>query len=71
MKKEKLRGKDLAAIGYTDTDVRSLALHLVTKGYKHESKETKIALLKQVVDNPAEFTSHSILGPIAFKLIDN
>lgn len=70
MKKEKLRGKDLVAIGYDDTAIRSLAMLLVSKGYKHRSKEEKLQLLEQVINDPAIYTQHKILGPVAIKLVD-
>lgn len=70
MKKEKLRGKDLVAIGYSDTTIRSLAMQLVGKGYKYDTKETKIKLLTEVLGNPSEYTQHAVLGPIAIKLLD-
>ena len=69
-KKEKLRGKDVAAIGYSNTEIRSLAMQLVGQGYKHSSTEEKLTLLKQVIANPESYTGHDILGPIAIKLVD-
>ncbi len=70
MKKEKLRGKDLVAIGYQDTAIRSLAMLLVGKGYKHTSKKEKLELLQQVAQHPKDYTQHTVLGPVAIKLLD-
>ncbi|BDS13682.1 RtcB family protein [Aureispira anguillae] len=70
MKKEKLRGKDLAAIGYTETEIRSLAMLLVGKGYKYTSKAEKIAILKAVIKTPHNYIQDKIMGPVAIKLID-
>lgn len=70
MKKEKLRGKDLVAIGYQDTAIRSLAMLLVGKGYKHTSKKEKLELLQQVAQQPKDYTQHTVLGPVAIKLLD-
>lgn len=70
MKKQKLRGKDLAAIGYADTEIRSLAMQLVGKAYKHDSAETQLNILRQVLENPNDFRQHKVLSPIALKMID-
>lgn len=70
MKKEKLRGKDLQAIGYTDSAIRSLAMLLVNKGYKYASKAEKLKHLEQVIQAPKAYLQDAILGPIAIKLTD-
>ncbi len=70
MKKDKLRGKDLVALGYTDSEIRSLAMQLTGKGYKHSNKEEKLKILQQLITKPEDFRMHKILGPVALKLMD-
>lgn len=70
MKKEKLRGKDLVAIGYHDTAIRSLAMQVVGKAMKYQSKEEKIAILEQLIATPDQYTNHAQWNPIAIKLVD-
>lgn len=70
-KKDKIRGKDLLAIGYTETETRSLAMMIVGRKYKFESKEKKIELLQALVDNPEDYLENEHLSPIAIKLLNH
>jgi tRNA-splicing ligase RtcB (3'-phosphate/5'-hydroxy nucleic acid ligase) len=67
--KSKLRGKDLSDMGYLDNEIRSLAMQIVGKGYKHTSIEQQLLILRQLIDNPKQYITDTILSPVANKLI--
>lgn len=69
-KKAKLRGKDLSQLGYQDAAIRSLAMIIVGKAYKYESKETKMEVLQKLITTPEDYIGDSILAPIAIKIAD-
>lgn len=69
-KKEKLRGKDVEALGYNDTALRSLAMQLIARAAKHESVETQLNTLAALLATPEKYKQDKILSPLALKLID-
>lgn len=70
MRKLKLSGKDLRAIGYPESPVISLAMDIMEKNYKRNSKEHVLGLLKSVLVRPHEYKEDEILGRIAQALIE-
>src|SRR4051812_5770708 len=66
----KLSGKDLRAIGYPESPVISLALNIMEKNYKRNSKEHALGLLKAVLVKPGEYEEDEILGKIAVALLE-
>src|SRR3954466_3776833 len=66
----KLSGKDLRAIGYPESPVISLAMDVMEKNYKRNSKEHALGLLKAVLVRPHEYAQDEILGKIARALIE-
>lgn len=70
-KKEKLKGKEVAKLGYTDTTTRSLAMQIVQKAGKHDSLATKMALLQRIITQPENYKTHKDYGPIAQQLLSN
>jgi tRNA-splicing ligase RtcB len=69
MSKLQIRGKDIRAIGYPEGPVVSMAIHAMTKHYKHHSIEDVLAVLKKVLDEPAVYKEDEMLGKIAAALI--
>ncbi len=69
MKKLKIEGKELRAIGYPEGPVISVVMNLVQKEYKHQSKEDVMELLKKVLANPVEYKDDAVLALIAEKLM--
>lgn len=69
-KKEKLRGKDLAALGYNDSEARSLAMQVVGRAYKHSSADEQLDILQKLIQDPNAYTTDAILGIVANKLIE-
>ncbi len=70
IKKRKLRGKDLVAIGYQDTTLRSLAMQLVKKNYKYHNFKEKIDLLKKIITHPKTYKTDAIWSPLAHRILD-
>jgi len=70
MKKLKLKGKDLRAIGYPEGPVISVAMNVMEKNYKHTSLEDALEILKSVLVNPAEYIEDGVLSPITNFLIE-
>lgn len=69
MAKLKLRGKDLRAIGFPEGPVISIAMNIMEKNYKFESKEVVMNLLRKILEVPVEYAGDSVLGLIAQQLI--
>jgi tRNA-splicing ligase RtcB (3'-phosphate/5'-hydroxy nucleic acid ligase) len=60
-----LRTKDLSKLGYTDDRARSLAINIITKYFKHHSKQELTDLLTAVKNDPAAYAQDEYLGKIA------
>ena len=69
MKKIKLTGKQLRAIGYPEGPVISVAMNTIEKHYKFEKEEKVMDLLKAVLASPVEYENDAVLGLIAKKLM--
>ena len=69
MAKLKLRGKELRGIGYPEGPVISLAMNIMEKAYKHSTEEEALAILKKVLETPADYVSDEVLGKIAQALM--
>ena len=69
MAKLKLRGKDLRGIGYPEGPVISLAMNIMERAYKHSTEEEAMAVLKRVLETPAEYVNDEVLGKIAQALM--
>lgn len=70
MGKLKLAGKDLRAIGYPESPVISLAMDIMEKNYKRNSKEHALNLLSSVLAHPGDYIHHETLGKISNALIE-
>ncbi len=70
MAKLKLRGKDLIDIGYPQNKSVSIAIDIMQKHFKKESKPKALAMLKEVLENPEKFKGDGTFGKIAEALLD-
>src|SRR5690349_20860583 len=70
MAKLKLSGKDLRSIGYPESPVISLAMDIMEKNFKRNSKEYALGLLKAILAKPDAYVEDEILGKIARALIE-
>lgn len=64
-----LTGNDLKKIGFAEGKALGLALDLVEKEYAELSLDDKLALLKQILNNPSSFINDAVLAPIASELL--
>ena len=64
-----LRTKDLSNIGYTNDQLRSLVTGIITKNFKHHTKEQLLELLIAIKNNPEQYENDVITGKIAQKII--
>ncbi|MGB0524639.1 MAG: RtcB family protein [Flammeovirgaceae bacterium] len=69
MATSKLRGKDLQKLGFPSHKVISIALGVMGRNYKKQSKEFKLNLLAQLLAKPENYEDDQILGKIAQELI--
>lgn len=69
MSKLSLTGKELRNIGYPEGPVISMAMNIMQKAYKHESKDTALAVLSKVLAAPQDYGADEVLGPIAKQLL--
>ncbi|HEX9509748.1 MAG TPA: RtcB family protein [Puia sp.] len=65
-----LKAKDLSKIGYTNDQARSLVINIISKHFKHHSKEELIALLTQIKDHPVDYRKDAIWGKTACTFLD-
>jgi tRNA-splicing ligase RtcB len=63
-----IKTKDLSRLGYTDNKARSLAINIISKHFKHTSKEEILGILKKVIENTDDFVTHETLGILARSL---
>lgn len=69
MKKLKLSGKQIRAIGYPEGPVVSVAMHTMCTQFKHHSEDDALEILKQILNAPENYLEDEILKPIAEKLM--
>jgi len=65
MGNSKLRSKDLRKIKYESNETISLALGIMAKHYKYESKAAKLQILESVLTNPKNFIDNENLSQLA------
>jgi len=69
MAKLKINSKDLRMIGYPDGPVVSVAMTTFNRHFKFWTKDAAVALLKDILCDPARFAGEDILGCIARHLV--
>lgn len=65
-----IKTKELSKIGYTNDRARSLVINIISKHFKHHTKEQLITLLTNIKDDPAAYAADEIVGVIAETFID-
>jgi tRNA-splicing ligase RtcB len=63
--KLKLTGKQLRSIGFPEGPVISVAMQVMEKNYKHHSVDEALAILTNVLEEPANYAEDEILSAIA------
>jgi tRNA-splicing ligase RtcB (3'-phosphate/5'-hydroxy nucleic acid ligase) len=64
-----ITGKDLKQIGFVEGKALGLALDVVEQQYQGLSFDEKLALLKQILNNPSSYIDHNVLAPVAEELM--
>lgn len=57
--------KELSKLGYTNNVARSLAINIISKNCKHDSKEYIISVLSDLIENPEKYKGDGIWGKLA------
>jgi tRNA-splicing ligase RtcB len=65
-----LRTKELSKIGYTNDRARSLVINIISKHFKHHTKEQLTVLLTDIKENPSLYLADEIVGKIAATFIE-
>ncbi len=65
-----LKAKELSKIGYTNDQARSLVMNIVSKHFKHHTKQELVALLMAIKARPEAYVSDPITGKIAATFLD-
>ncbi len=65
-----LKAKDLSKIGYTNDQARSLVINIISKHFKHHSKEELVELLTNIKASPETYIKDEITGKIARTFMD-
>lgn len=60
-----IQPKELSKLGYTNNIARSLAINIISKHCKHDSKEQIISILCDLLDNPEKYKNNEIWGKLA------
>lgn len=69
MGRSDIKGKDLRKINYTSDSTISLAMEVMKKAYKHESKKEKLKILEDVLLYSEQYKNHEVLGKLALAII--
>src|SRR5689334_12498827 len=64
-----LTGNDLKQLGFIEGKALGLALDLLEKQFSDLSFDDRLALLKQVLNNPSSFIKDATLAPVAAELL--
>ena len=67
--KLKLTGKELRSIGYPEGPVISIAMNVMQKNFKHDTKEEVMEILKRILEKPEAFKDDQKVAMIADQLI--
>lgn len=70
MSLHKISGKDLLQIGYKQGPVISVTMQIAERNFKHTSKEDMLAILKDVLNSPADYLEDDKFGKVADLLIE-
>lgn len=68
MKRLKLHGKDLIAIGFHESRAIGIAINVMVKHHRGMKKEDALDVLKQILAEPDSFSEHEHYAPIAHAL---
>lgn len=67
--KAKLKGKHLLDLGYEDGKIVGIALNAAQRNYKSKSREYKLGMLKEVLNNPEKYSEDDAFWRVAKELL--
>ena len=65
-----IKTKELSKLGYTNDQSRSLVINIMSRHFKHHSKDEMVALLTEIKNNPAHYIDDDVVGRIAATFMD-
>ncbi|HTI08212.1 MAG TPA: RtcB family protein [Puia sp.] len=65
-----LKAKELSKLGYTNDQARSLVINIISRHFKHHSKQDLITLLIDIKAHPEVYLKDEILNKIARTFLD-
>ena len=65
----KIKGKDLLKLGFPNDKSVTVALEVVKKNFQDKNVAFVKSQLKQILENPEEFSSHLTFGQISEELL--
>lgn len=65
-----IRTKDLSKIGYINNQARSLAIQIIAKHFKHDSKQEVLNKLMDIAENPQNYEEDPLWRSLSFVLQD-
>lgn len=68
MGKQKLDVKDIHGIAFPSEVVKSMALNIVNRHYKHDTRELKLQYIQAVLQHPHQYVEHPVLGQLALRI---
>ncbi len=69
MGKSKLKGKDLMKLGFKQSRAVGMLLNALQKHFKHNSKDEKLKMASQLLENPKNYEEDEAFGMIAKDLL--
>lgn len=61
----RIKPKELSELGYTDNVARSIATEIISKSYKHETREEIVRILQDIRSNPDNYKGNPVWGKLA------
>jgi tRNA-splicing ligase RtcB (3'-phosphate/5'-hydroxy nucleic acid ligase) len=65
MGKQKIKGKDLKQLDFPGNEAKSVAVNILSKHFKHGSKEEKLSIIKNVLESPEAYIEDEVLGQLS------
>lgn len=69
MGNSKLRSRDFKSIGYLDNHIKSLAVEILSKHFKHNTRDEKLAILQEVMNAPEAYAKDPVWFSLAKKIL--
>ncbi|HEY4291396.1 MAG TPA: RtcB family protein [Puia sp.] len=65
-----IKAKELSKIGYTNDQARSLVINIISKHFKHHSREDLVTMLIDIKARPQAYLTDEVTGKIAATFLD-